>query len=405
YRFVVNDPHFDVIDLEIPIERSVQIQRASAALLRVRVPTAREFVAPLCGRDTLVDNRAWILARVLDADGEPLGGVQYKIAERRHGDWSVVSERGVTPSNGVVALCRVVTPGAEVEVSAWKRTSQTIRVRGQLDGPLTVLRVVMPTGSAIAQNTAVNTPIVASGTVMDTVQRVPVANARVTFLGTPLEAATDDSGRFVIGGITRGVHRVEISTPWYDSIGAVGRTAVMIRDSTPLLLALPALSDVLRAACGSTTTDVGAVVGRVRLRSGEAVPAGIRVVAEWESPAGRAAATIDSSQSPTPNEADAIVDANGSYRVCGVPVGVSLRLRSLTDARLMLKDVTYETRVDASRRFARADFELDSVVLALPVLVGSVIVDSTGAPVDNADGGGTAARNSFVRVLRTGLPR
>ncbi|MCC6241820.1 MAG: carboxypeptidase regulatory-like domain-containing protein [Gemmatimonadaceae bacterium] len=397
YRLVVKDPQFDAIDLEIPIARAVQIQRASAALLRVVAPTAREYVAPLCGRDTILDNRAWILARVLGSDGEPLGGLQYKIADRRDSDWRVVSERGVTPSSGVVALCRAVTPGAEIEVSAWKRTSETVRVRGRLDGPLTVVRVVVPTARTVAQGALSAAPIVASGTVLDTVRRVPVPNARITFLGSPLEAATDDSGRFVIGGIPRGVHRVEISTPWYDSIGAVGRTTVTIRDSTPLTLALPALADILRAACGTTTADVGAVVGRVRLRNGESVPPGVRVLAEWDTLAGRSNVAADSMVPRTPSGADAVVDANGNFRVCGAPVGASLRLRSISDARVMLKDVERETRIDETRRFARADLELDSVSLSLPVLVGSVIVDSTGAPIVNAD----VSLTDLGRTVRT----
>ena len=50
------------------------------------------------------------------------------------------------------------------------------------------------------------------------------------------------TGRFVVGGIPRGVRLVEVRSPWYDSIGAVRRTTLSGRDTPPLTPSLPPLT-------------------------------------------------------------------------------------------------------------------------------------------------------------------
>ncbi len=395
YRVVVNDPRLDLVDVEIPTARPLTVQRASSALLRVVVPTAEQYVAPLCGRDTLLATDAWLLARVLGSDAEPAGGIHYRISEQRDGAWHTVSDRGVTPSTGLVALCRSLTPGADVEVAAWRRPNDEVRVRGRLGGKLTVLRVVVPERTVASRATDEAPTLMVAGVVMDTVQQRPVADARVTFLGTPYEAATDDQGRFVVGGIPRGVHLVEVSSPWYDSIGAVRRTTLSVRDTAPVTLYLPVLDDVMRATCGgdvrqvgdSVSDNVGAIVGRLRMRRGGTIPSGVRVLAEWTRGATIAnpPAAPDSAPVQTRVQTDVAIGSGGTFRICGAPLDAPVTLRSISEGSVTVQDASREVRIAEGRRFVRADLELDSVVVSLPVLVGAVVADSTGLPVPNAE--------------------
>jgi len=382
YRVVSNDARLDLIDLDIPTARPLQVQRASSALTRVIVPTAEEHVGTLCARDTLLGTNAWLLARVVGSDGAPLADVPYRISDRQDGDWRTVSDRGRTPSTGLVAMCRILSRGSDVEFAAWRRNKEVVRVRGRLDEKLNVLRVVVPERTIAWRAAADTAPLLVTGVVLDTVTQQPVADARVTFLGTPYEAATDGTGRFVLSGIPRGTHRVEVSSPWYDSIGAVGRTTVSVQDTMPISLALPAIGDVLRATCGadaSSSAGSGAIVGRVRMRDGRAVPEGTRVVAEWRRPAD----TVSVGDS-TSRETDALVSSGGTFRMCGLPLNAAVRLRSVADGAL-LGDAARDVRIDEQGRLVRADLDVDSLVLGLPSLVGTIVADSSGTPVANAD--------------------
>jgi hypothetical protein len=209
-----------------------------------------------------------------------------------------------------------------------------------------------------------------------------VADARVTFLGTPFEGATDSTGTFVVGGIARGDYTVEVSTPWLDSIGAVARTDVSL-SGAPLTLFVPSRAAILAATCGSADVS-GFLTGRVAARGQNTLPGGLRVIAEWLAP--RDTTVADSSSAPQRIAwIQSPVDANGTYRLCGVPADTRVALRTEADSTSSWGSLPFVLQFPDARRFARADLMLDSTVVAFASFSGSVIADTTGVPIENAE--------------------
>jgi hypothetical protein len=382
YRVLVADPRLDAISLDLPVERRIPVQRAAATIARVVIPTVEQFVAPLCGRDSLLRTDAWLLARVVGSNGEPLADASYRISDRADGDWRVISQGGLTSSSGLLAFCRILTRGAEVEIAAWRRNGPVTRVRGSMDRAISIMRVVVPTTPIVSSRESGrdDAPVLLSGIVMDSVRKEPVADARVMLLGTPLEGSTDETGRFVIGGVARGVHRIEVSSPWLDSIGAVSRRTVSVQDSTPITLYLPDVGDVIKATCGSRETS-GVLVGRITTRDRAALPQGLRVVAEWAPPPPDGAR-------PAPGDTNrvayGIIDPTGTFRVCGVPADAPVLVRAEAEGLAAQPGARQAVIISEDRRFARADLALESTGITGAVFIG-VVADSSGRALANAD--------------------
>jgi hypothetical protein len=276
---------------------------------------------------------------------------RWAITELRSGAASFVSASGTVPSTGIIAVCRL-HQGTEVEIAAWTSRTHVARVRERLDKKITAVRMTMAS-RMVARVAPIDEPasLVAAGTVRDSASGTPVASARIAFLGTPFEAASDDSGRFVLGGLKRGQHPVEISTPWLDSIGAVRRTTVTIDERAPIVLFLPTVGVTLRSSCGVTVEEgEGAIVGQVHSLATGPVPGTTRVIAEWDSivePAVRARTA-------------GVIGAGGSYRLCGVPTGRTIAVHVALDTLARESATVY---IDPVRRFARLDFTVKPPVM------------------------------------------
>ncbi len=358
YHVVARDPRLDLIDVDVPTGRTVTIPPGATTLVRVTVPTAEQYVASLCGADTLLSNDTWLLARVVGSAGEPVGNVRYQLHERNGEEWRAVSVRGVTTSSGLVPFCRDLALHSEVELTAWHDAHAPIRVRQRLSRKVSVLRLEVPTNLVTAQS-GPGDPLVMTvrGVVTDSVRGMTVANARITFLDTPLEGASDANGEFLIGGVPRGVHRVEVSTPWHDSIGAVARTTVVVGNDAPLSLHVPVIGEVLRLSCGPSG-QTGAIVGRVDLGDATAESAQVRVVAQWRD------------GNNTPRVAESPVESSGTYRLCGLPIGTPLEVHAAVQGNALpgrgarIDDV----HLSEERPLQRIDLAVD-FPLARPPLV------------------------------------
>ncbi len=383
YQVVIDDEKLRAVDLPVPTAKSLVVQRSSSALLRLTVPTAEEFISTRCSREASRPTDAWLLARVYGADGRPAAGAHWRVSELRDGRWRVVSDNGITGSDGIVALCRGIEKGATVEVAAWRDPKDAVKVRKVLEAQLSVARIALPVVAVVAARPAVAGPtLTVSGTVRDSTTNAPVADARVTFLGTPFEGAADSTGVFVVGGLSSGDFVVEVSTPWLDSIGAVHRVPVLLSEkATALSLYLPSLNAALSAACGSAEAGA-AVVGTVSSRFPTPMPAGLRVVAEWIDTTRASDGTARSARLAW---ARAAVESSGTYRLCGVPAGSRVALRTEADTATILGSLPLDVTVSLARRFARADLVLDSAVVSYAAFTGTVIADTTGVPVENAE--------------------
>ena len=394
YTIAADEPRFELIALQIPTGRAFVVGRASSVLLRVTVPSAEQYMGTMCDRDLPRPDEAWLLARIVGSDGRPAVGAKWRLSEADGSRWRVVADNGIVGGDGLVRLCRGLTRNTSIELAGWRDPKDAVRVQRIVDGGLTVLRVPLPAlATTIARapaRTSTSTPtMTVTGTVMDSISRTPVADARVTFVGTPYEAATDSSGTFVISGIPRGDHVVEVSTPWLDSIGAVSRRSIkIVEPSAALTLYRPSFATILSSACG--TADVsGYISGRV-LSSTTTAVSGLRVVAEWS------ARNRDSAQASvvraSGNNADAArqwtetpVASGGTFRLCGMPVNTRIVLRTEADSTGAWGSIPVSVQLTSERPLARADLQLDQTLVVLSSFSGTIVADTTGVPIDNAE--------------------
>jgi hypothetical protein len=238
-------------------------------------------------------------------------------------------------------------------------------------------------------------PITVAGRVTDSTSGAPVPGARVGLSGTSTTATTDEGGRFTIDALP-GSYTAEVRTAGLDSVGAVHTTPIVVTDSTtPIEIKTPTAADLRVKLCGAGHLDQpGVVVGRVTLpmRDGTRV---VRVTAVWqalslEEPAPGRIAIAQGRRS-----VEARANADGTFRLCGVPVE--------TDLRIYVTSVGSETpsptivRIKAPGRFASVDLALEAIGQGTAVYTGIVLADSTEQPVAEAQ----VAFSDLARVVTT----
>ena len=123
------------------------------------------------------------------------------------------------------------------------------------------------------------------GSMYDSTKGGPLSGARVSIEGTDFEAATDDTGQFVLAVPLEGDYDVSFSHPWFDSVGyrSHNEAAHLSRGTTDtLMVATPSLSTMLSQLCGEGGSVVrSTVVGVVEGTDGEPV-SGATVTATWQ---------------------------------------------------------------------------------------------------------------------------
>jgi hypothetical protein len=150
-------------------------------------------------------------------------------------------------------------------------------------------------------------------------------------------------------------------------------------NSAPLSLHVPSLAGVMSAACGSTEGS-GFVAGRVYTGTAATLPAGLRVVAEWT------ARDTTGASGPARNAwLHTPVSDNGAYRLCGLPAGVAIALRTESDSGSAFGSAPLAVELPVARRFARADLVLDTTIAAVSSFSGTVVADTSGVPIENAE--------------------
>ena len=97
---------------------------------------------------------------------------------------------------------------------------------------------------------------------------------------------------------------------------------------------------------------------------------------------------------------DASVNAAGAFRVCGVPIGARVVLRTESDSESVWNVAPTEISLPVQRSFARVDLQLDSTVTKAATLVGVVVSDSLGTPVENVEVTLTDLRRSAMTDKR-----
>jgi Carboxypeptidase regulatory-like domain len=222
-----------------------------------------------------------------------------------------------------------------------------------------------------------------AGTVLDSISGKAIAGARVKLGGTQIADSTDARGRFSLRGVLLGEYTMEVRTPSLDSMNAVHQIPIAFADSSaPVMLRVPNAAQLLSLVCGGTRLEwPGIVLGTVTSVGDSAPPRNAKVVAKWTQrfmPLGGQDVT---NVSVREQAAETRTDANGRFRLCGVPVDNPISLR----AGNAVATTPVVVRIPPKGRFARAELVVDPRALDDFATFAGTVVDSAGRPIAMAD--------------------
>jgi len=193
---------------------------------------------------------------------------------------------------------------------------------------------------------------------------------------TPIDVVTDANGGFESDGLRPGVYSLEINTPSLDSIGAMNRVELEFADTNQTVdIRVPTASQVAARLCAATTarSPRGLLIGTASAPPNvpwKLTDRDVSIIARW----------TDVSSKDRVHELTAKPDANGNFRLCGVPLDARLSVRATVDQK---GGFPTEIRVSSSSRFARVNLLATDTPVAR--IIGFVRADSTTTPLVAAD--------------------
>lgn len=232
------------------------------------------------------------------------------------------------------------------------------------------------------------------GTIVDSASGKGVAHARIGVAGTSLQTTTDTLGRFTITGAPVGDQMLAIHTPSLDSLNAGYSAPVTVATGTATVaVRVPNALQIAGTACGDRGYGSGGIIlGRLRVAEDSTAALTGTVSAEWKAGTGADSAKWVSAMS----------DARGRFALCGVPLGVPMNLRALTDAA---SGQASDVRVSSTARFGRAEVLLHRAVTTTATFAG-LVTDSTNKPIAGVEvmlsdaGKGAVTNEQGAFVLR-----
>jgi hypothetical protein len=214
-----------------------------------------------------------------------------------------------------------------------------------------------------------------TGVAFDSLSGRPLPVAFVT-LGSKSTIA-DSLGRFSFDSVAPGTYRVTLQHDMLDSLGLSGiATSVSVREGmAPLFVATPSVMTMWRRVCpGEAPADSGFVFGTVLDAATRAPVSGAPIVATWVD----IQAVGQRALSGTEWRLASSTRSDGSFLLCGVPLGTGVRLESSRDSIVATSLDMLLTRAAPVRR---QDLSLPSERVH-GVVRG--VVRSAGKPVPNA---------------------
>ncbi|HEY4129371.1 MAG TPA: carboxypeptidase regulatory-like domain-containing protein [Gemmatimonadaceae bacterium] len=223
--------------------------------------------------------------------------------------------------------------------------------------------------------------LILNGSVVDSARGGSIATARVDLIGANLFATTDARGHFAIANVLPGTYSVETVTPELAAIGAANQSTIVFEDSTASYqIKVPTPLQLVESICAGRTLggSEAAIVGRVHL-GGDTLPAvGATVVAEWTSIALRDEHGVTAER--TGRRLEGKTNANGMYRLCGVPMSTNITVTASTTS------TTSGARpVFSGSRIVREELSVDQELATTATFAGRVLVDSTTTPIEGAE--------------------
>jgi hypothetical protein len=169
-------------------------------------------------------------------------------------------------------------------------------------------------------------PVSVRGVAFDGLHGAPLRNAFVAIIGTSLTGHTDTSGRFRIDSVPPGTYVFALHHGLLDSLGLtdVSTRASVTDGREEVTIAVPTFATLWRITCGPGRPphDSGFVYGAVLDASSRAPVANAFVDMTWiEIQIARSRGVTQKHR-----RIETRTDANGAFRVCGVPAAHWLRI-------------------------------------------------------------------------------
>lgn len=211
-----------------------------------------------------------------------------------------------------------------------------------------------------------------SGVTFDSLSGRPLAVAFIT-LGSKSTLA-DSIGRFAFDSVTPGTYRLTMQHDLLDSLGLSGiaMSVSVTEGMQPIRVATPSIMTMWRRVCrGEAPPDSGFVFGTVLDAATRAPVRGAPIIATWlelRSDGRGVNAKEFRLESATTDD--------GSFVLCGVPLGVGVRLHSARDS---LAASSLDMLLSQSAPVRRQDLSLGDT-RSRGVVRGSVISAGKGVP-------------------------
>jgi hypothetical protein len=237
------------------------------------------------------------------------------------------------------------------------------------------------------------------GVVFDSVHAEPLAHALVSVDGTARMTFSDSLGRFLIDSIPPGAHRVYVEHPMLDTLGislvtpSMNFSANMV---TQTVIAVPSGEFLVSLFCPAARRALGpgALVGRVREPDSDSAAVGARVSFVWYDPDPPGLPANLRVTKKAPRVREATVEADGTYRLCGLPEKYEGKLQA------QRKDGGETAEVTVTQELGRLAMRSMSVAARPKAVaagdtgavrqprgsarVSGVVLNRSGAPVANA---------------------
>src|SRR5258705_6650822 len=219
------------------------------------------------------------------------------------------------------------------------------------------------------------------GTAVDSLHGEPLIGALISVEGTARMAITDSLGRFLIDSIPAGTYRVVVDHPMLDTLGislVTPSIGIGAGELTRTTIPVPTGEFLANLFCPAARRALGpgALVGRVREPDSDSAAVGARVSLVWYDPDPPGLPSNLRIAKRPPRVREAIVGADGTYRLCGLPeqYGAKLQAQRKDGGATAEVQVTQEGGFLALRSMS---------VAALPTVAAK---DSAGTPIQQPHG-------------------
>jgi len=232
------------------------------------------------------------------------------------------------------------------------------------------------------------------GVVADSLRGGFVSHAVVAVMGTSRYAVSDTAGRYRIDSIPPGSYQIHVTHDLLDSLGVrVRTTPVTFAADSSLWVSLgfPSARTIIRAKCGDSTDDSGALVGMVINADSEDPRPGAEVRMWWVE----LAVGQEIGVRYQPRQLTATTDDAGRYKFCGLPPDLSANIIARRGS-----DSTMAVLVEYGSGLATATLFLATADAAAPTAAGL----ASGASRASLRGTVTDSAGKSVPGARVALP-